>query len=143
MSESLERALRARLTEGRGSSSSDAVAIAASGRQLLTQLAAVATPLIGDGGWRALLARAAHLVRREHAWLLMSLADDPEASAAALERGAGRQDPGTAADAVVALLSTITRLCALFIGEQVTIFLMRHAWPGLESQDRSQESLDE
>lgn len=136
MTEPLQRALRAAFTAG--DPPPDAQEIALTARRMVTELAGAATPLIGEAGFRLLLARSAHLIRRQHDWLVWPAADSPGFEA--LETCLRGQEPQVAADATLALFGTLTQLLTLFIGESLTTPLLRRAWPGVYVPDRPQES---
>jgi hypothetical protein len=136
MTEPIQGALLAVFTTGQPPS--DAQEIALTARRMLTELAEAATPLIGEAGFRSLLARSAHLIRRQHDWLVWTAAD-PDGFEA-LETCLGGQDPRVAAEATLALFGTLTQLLTLFIGESLTTPLLRRAWPGVDLLDRPQES---
>jgi len=77
-----------------------------------------------------LTARAVHLARREHAWLTPTQSLDQtdmvfELVAASLER----QDPGVALEAAATVLATLAGLLVTFVGESLTMSLLRTAWP--------------
>ena len=110
--------------------SSETVGVAARGAY--EDLARVSTPLIGRVGVEALAARAVHLAQREHAWLD---AADETAPANADEPFAGvagrmaRQDHAVATEGAAAIFAVLAGLLVTFIGEPLTMSLMRRAWP--------------
>ena len=136
MTEPLQRTLRAAITAG--DPPHDPREIALTARRMLADLAGAATPLIGEAGFRLLLARSAHLIRRQYDWLVWPAGDADGFEE--LETCLGTQDPRVAADATLALFGTMTRLLTLFIGEALTTPLLRRAWPGVYLHDRPQES---
>jgi hypothetical protein len=50
------------------------------------------------------------------------------------------QQAAMASDAAVALLTTVGELLALFIGESLTVRLLREAWPDDFAGDTAEES---
>jgi hypothetical protein len=109
--------------------SADAPAAAAAARRAYDDLAVVLVPLIGQVGVDALTARASHLVQREYP---SDKAGDTEQSGEPFTQISfwlERQDPSLATDAAAALLSTLGGLLVTFIGEPLTMRLVRQAWP--------------
>lgn len=104
--------------------------VAAAARRAYDELAHVSTPLVGQIGVDALIARAVHLAQREHSWL--SAAPEPvsanEPFANVLAR-LGRQNPAAATDGMAAVFATFAGLLVTFIGEALTTSLLRKAWP--------------
>lgn len=142
MSDPLIRALHAYLANA-DDPSSDARAIAARLRLLLTKLESEATQLIGGAGFHALLARSVHLNRRLHPWCSPPPSDKAETSFAALEESLSSQDPRAARAAAVDLLVRVTDLLGLFIGAHLTTELVKHAWRDVLLDGPPQESSHE
>ncbi len=85
--------------------------------------------MIGLRGFHALLSRAIFLTRAEHPWLVPLRVSDQngcalEGVAEATKAGAGEAPAGFAA-----VIATTITLLASFIGEDLTIRLLREAWP--------------
>ena len=103
---------------------------AAAARRAYDALAHVSTPLIGQIGVDALIARALHLAQREHPWLSetpeLGPANEPFAQVIA---NASRQDPAMATEGTAAVFATFAGLLVTFIGEALTTSLLRKAWP--------------
>jgi hypothetical protein len=108
----------------------DSTLLGPAARRAYQHLAHLLTPIIGQAGTTALTVRAVHLARREHAWLTpvenLEQTDEVfEYVAASLER----QDPDVALKAGAAVLATLAELLVAFIGESLTMRLLRKAWP--------------
>jgi len=107
-----------------------AEALAATARRAYDDLARVAAPLIGQVGVDALTGRAVHLVRREYPWLAGTPKPEQEKeSFAHLLVCLEQQDPAVATEAARAVLTTFTGLLVTFIGEPLTVSILRQAWP--------------
>jgi len=107
-----------------------AEAVAAAAHVVYDDLARVSAPLIGQVGIDALTGRALHLAQREYPWLVHARepkeAEPPFAQVVfCLER----QDPAVAIEAASALFATLAGLLVTFIGEPLTVQLLRKAWP--------------
>jgi hypothetical protein len=92
------------------------------------------TTLMGDGGFRALLSRALALAKVEAPWLraVQVKADG------ALEEMEGLQahlDAGELFEGRVALLTQLLGLLVAFIGEDLTMRLVREVWPKVPLND--------
>ena len=112
-------------------SAAGAEAVAAAERRAYDDLARASAPLIGQVGVDALTGRALHLAQRQYPWLVQTReagqADGPFAQVIA---GLERQDPAVATEAAGAVFATLTGLLVAFIGEPLTVGLLRKAWPG-------------
>lgn len=88
--------------------------------------------LIGRAGFATLFARALRLAQGEHPTLAGLAVDD---GAAAGLRGvrevAAGHDPAVAADALATVLAHFIWLLVTFIGEGLSMRLLRENWPGL------------
>lgn len=104
--------------------------LSAAARRAYDELAHVSTPLIGQIGVDALIARALHLAQREHPWLSAAPESDPanELFADVIAR-LGRQNPATATEGMAAVFAAFAGLLVTFIGEALTTSLLRQAWP--------------
>jgi hypothetical protein len=124
----------------RAGSDADAAGVAAAACDAYDDLAVVVIALIGAVGVEALTARASHLALGEY----------PSWSQAEKRNAAGpfgqvsswleRQDSALASEAAAAMLSTLGGLLMTFIGEPLTMRLLRKAWPEGFSDVRSEES---
>jgi len=93
----------------------------------LERLRATMLTLVGPRGFDAILRRALHLAKRDHAWL----GDVPIASARELEPLAAecaRVGEPRATAASVALLASVLHLFSVFLGEDLTRLQGRRAW---------------
>jgi hypothetical protein len=121
-------ALRA-LAERKGSTAG-AGALAAAAQRAYEDLARVSAPLIGDVGVNALTGRTLYLAQRQYPWLVHTR--EPEQWNGPFEQIVfclERQDPAVATEAAGAVLSTLAGLLVTFIGEPLTVQLLRKAWP--------------
>ena len=117
-----------------------AEALAAAAHRAYDDLARVSAPLIGQVGVDALTGRALHLVQREYPWLVHTRESaQAEGPFAQVVFGLERQDPAVAAEAAGAVLGTFTGLLVTFIGEPLTVGLLRKAWPDAFSDARAEE----
>lgn len=134
------RPLARKMLAQRAGSHAGAKALAAAARGAYDDLVRVSVPLIGQVGVHALADRASHLARREHSCLLETkpdLADEPFARMiACLER----QEPSVAAEAAATVFALLAGLLVAFIGEPLTMQLLRQAWPDVlfDASTRSQ-----
>jgi hypothetical protein len=115
--------------------------LAAAGRRVYDDLARASTPLIGRVGFDALMRRAVHLAQREHAWLVDTRepgpADEPPAGGMLrLEH----QDPAVATEGAAAVFAAFGGLLVAFIGEPLTLDLLREAWPEAFSYTDAEET---
>jgi len=105
-------------------------ALVAAVRRAYDDLARVSIPLIGQVGVDALTGRALHLAQRAHPWLVHTRA--PEQWKGPLDQiifCLEQQDPAVATEAAGAVFGTLTGLLVSFIGEPLTVGLLRQAWP--------------
>ena len=115
--------------------------LAAAGRRVYDDLARVSTPLIGQVGFDGLMRRAVYLAQREHAWLVERRGAGPAAeSPAGALLGLEHQDPAVATEAAAAVFAAFGGLLVAFIGEPLTLVLLREAWPEAFSQGDSEET---
>ena len=138
------RELAVRVLRHHAGPDADAAALAAAARRAYDDLARVSAPLIGQVGVDALTGRALHLAQREYPWLVHTREGTP----ACTEHTPGtpppeqtegpfaqvifcleRQDPAAATEAAGAVFATFTGLLVTFIGEPLTLRLLRKAWP--------------
>jgi hypothetical protein len=118
-----------------------ATALAAAGRRTYDDLARVSTPLIGQVGVDALMRRALHLAGRRHPWLVESRdAGYPGEPTADVLVKLEHQDPAVATEGAAAVFATFLELLVTFIGEPLTMHLLRRAWPGAFSDASAEET---
>jgi len=105
--------------------------VAAAARRLYERLAQQLTPLVGAEGVGAVCARSVHLVQRKFPWVGSVRTSDRLANQkfTAVQQSMEQQEPAVAREAAVAVLATVAELLASFIGEGLTIRLLREAWP--------------
>jgi len=123
----LEKAKRVLASEGAPWSSSEECAAAA--WRVYEKLNARLSPLLGLAGVQALMVRSVKLAQAE----FPSLAE--VATAEGLTRlGSCLQalDPSIAAEAAAALFGTFLELMTTFIGERLTVLVLRSAWPAID-----------
>lgn len=107
--------------------------VAANAVQACEQLSQHLARIVGGIGVRTLFARSAALASARFPWLAGAIprtasADSPWAAlSAALEA----QDPHTASDAFVDLLSTFIELLGRLIGDALVARLLHELWPDL------------
>jgi hypothetical protein len=122
-------------------SAAGAEAVAAAARRAYDDLARASAPLIGQVGVDALTGRALHLAQRQYPWLVQTLepgqADGPFVQ---VILGLKRQDPAVATEAAGVVFATLTGLLVAFIGEPLTVGLLRKAWPDAFSGASTEET---
>jgi hypothetical protein len=124
------RQLALRVLAQHAGSAPGAQALAAAARRAYDDLARVSAPLIGQVGVDALTGRALHLAQRDYPWLAHPREPgQAEGPFAQVIVGLERQDPAVATEAAGAVFATLTGLLANFIGEPLTVGLLRKAWP--------------
>jgi hypothetical protein len=113
---------------------------AAAARRAYDDLAHVSTPLIGQVGVDALMARAFGLAQREYPWLPAApepgQAKEPFAQVIV---SLSRQNRVTAAEGTAAVFAIFAGLLVTFIGEPLTTGLLRKAWPDAFSDAQTKE----
>lgn len=93
-------------------------------------LARVSAQLIGQAGIDALTNRALHLAEQEYPWLVHRReVEQPNGPFSQVIVCLKRQDPLVASEAAGAVLATLAGLLVTFIGEHLTMQLLRKAWP--------------
>jgi hypothetical protein len=120
----------------------DATALAAATHRAYDNLARVLVPLIGEVGITALTARALHLAQREYPWLARTRDSTPIDEPLTQLRLSLEQhdDPAVAAEAAAAALASLLALLVTFIGEPLTMNLLRRAWPDGASDPSTEET---
>jgi hypothetical protein len=116
-------------------------ALAAAVHRAYADLGRVTAPLIGEAGVDALIGRALHLTQREYPWLAHTREPaDAEGPLAQVVSRLGRQDSAAATEAAGALVATFAGLLVTFIGEPLTLRLLRKAWPDAVSDATAEET---
>jgi hypothetical protein len=90
--------------------------------------------LMGNAGFRALLARALALANAEVTWV-RAVHVKADGSLEGLAELAAQVDPTEIADGGVVLLAQLLGLLETFIGEALTLQLARDLWPKLSLND--------
>jgi hypothetical protein len=119
----------------------DAAGVAAAAGHAYDDLAAILIALIGAVGVEALTARASYLALGKYpAW---SQTEKREVAGPFGKVGSWleRQDSVLATEAAATMLSTLGDLLVTFIGEPLTMRLLRKAWPDGFSDVRSEETV--
>jgi hypothetical protein len=106
--------------------------------QICEKLRAPLATLMGSTGYHALLSRALTIARQEHAWL-GTVPVPAEGPLAAPAEAAAPVTPQALAAGSAALLSTLLGLLMTFIGEPLTLHLVREVWPDLPPQPPDSE----
>jgi hypothetical protein len=91
-------------------------------------------PLIGAGGFRALLARALHLAAKEFPFLdAVRVEEHPACGLKGLREAVKGLDAQSVGDAFALVLANIIWLLVTFIGEDIALGLVREVWPEIEA----------
>ncbi|HEX8619408.1 MAG TPA: hypothetical protein VF911_17640 [Thermoanaerobaculia bacterium] len=99
---------------------------------------------MGPGGLNALLSRAIQLTAREYPWLAqVKPGATSDCALQGLPDSAEDFEASEAAEGYAALLATIMWLLMSFIGEDLTLRFVRHAWPKLSFSKLSEDSANE
>lgn len=92
--------------------------------------------LVGEAGFQALMSRAAHITGSEFDWLEEALS--PASASAAIkelhELARVKEAPLSVAGMTVLLANVFELLCA-FIGEELTLRLVRRTWTEVEAPE--------
>jgi len=123
-----ERAKRLLASEGGPGGSAEACAAAAG--QVYDKLDAHLSSLLGRTGVQALFARSARLVETEFP-CLAEVAAGIEVSAK-LRACLQSLEPAVAIEAAAVLFGTFLELLTTFIGDRLTVQVLRSAWPAIE-----------
>jgi len=123
-------------------SRADTAALAAATHRAYDNLARVLVPLIGEVGVTALTARALHLAQREYPWLARTRdSTQIDESFTQLKLSLEQHDDSAvAAEAAAAALASLLALLVTFIGEPLTMNLLRRAWPDRAFDPSSEET---
>jgi hypothetical protein len=90
--------------------------------------------LLGNVGFRALISRALVLTNSEIAWL-RAVHVKADGSLEGLDELEAQLDPEEIAEGRVVLLAQLLGLLVAFIGESLTLRLVRDVWPKLSLDD--------
>jgi hypothetical protein len=94
--------------------------------------------LIGQAGFQALLARAAHLTRTEARWIeTITIHVEPVLTLTGLAERIESEGAAEVIEGLELLLANLIRLLCTFIGDSLTLLLIRRIWPevALETPD--------
>ena len=92
------------------------------------------TTLMGNGGFQALLARALTLANAEVPWL-RTVQVKTDGSLEGLEALHAKLAPGAFLECKVVLVAQLLGLLVAFIGENLTLRLVREVWPKIPLND--------
>ena len=95
--------------------------------------------LMGEGGFRALLARALALAAAEVPWL-RAVQVKADGTLAGLEGLPAQLDPDEFLEGRVVLLAQLLGLLVAFIGENLTLRLVQEVWPKIPLDDLDLEN---
>lgn len=112
----------------RSAPDADVATVAATARAAYDDLASVLVPLIGQAGFDAVTSRALHLGEREYPPVKPG-GTEQAGTFAAVSVWLMQQDPGVAMDAAATILSMVAQLLVTFVGEPLTMRLLRKGWP--------------
>jgi hypothetical protein len=90
--------------------------------------------LMGNAGFRALVSRSLTLAGAEVPWL-RAVNVTSDGSLEGLDKLGDRLDPVEIAEGKVVLLAQLIGLLMAFIGEKLTVRLLREVWPKLSVDD--------
>lgn len=86
--------------------------------------------LIGPAGFQALVTRAAHLTSAEAGWIeSMTFQAEPDLTLVGLSERIESEGAGPVIDGLVLLLANLIGLLCTFIGDSLTLLLIRRIWP--------------
>jgi len=102
--------------------------------QIFGKLRLHLAPLTGNAGFRALLSRAVALASPEVPWL-PGVNVKSDGSLEGLDKLDGQYDPKEIAAGRVILLAQLLGLLVAFIGETLTLRMLRDLWPQLSRDD--------
>jgi hypothetical protein len=90
--------------------------------------------LMGSTGFHALLSRALAVANAEDAWL-RKVQVNADGSLEGLDELGGQLDPQEMAERSVVLIAQLFGLLGAFIGEKLTLQMVREVWPQLPLND--------
>jgi hypothetical protein len=97
-------------------------------------------PLMGNGGYRALLTRGLTLASEEFPWL--SLVHPGDDGTLECQSDAQKVDPKDFLEGSVVLLATLLTLLETFVGENLTMHLAGQMWPDAPISNLDSETGD-
>jgi hypothetical protein len=90
-------------------------------------------PLVGAGGFRALLERALFLAKKEHPWLEgVEIQAYPGCELKALNEAMTGRQSTEIRETLTIILANVIWLLVTFIGEDIVYGLIEEAWPGMK-----------
>ncbi|HEX8410431.1 MAG TPA: hypothetical protein VF883_16315 [Thermoanaerobaculia bacterium] len=97
--------------------------------------------VMGRDGLQALIGRAIQITAREYPWLAtVQSGTSADCPVSGLAEAAGRLGVAEASEGYAALLASIIWLLMTFIGEDLTLRFVRHAWPNVSLSKLSEDS---
>jgi hypothetical protein len=111
----------------------DAAQVAEAAEAAFEKLRLHLSTFLGPDGFQTLLERALTLARAEFPWLGVVQAGDDGSLKGLLLAAAHGRDPAEAADGFTAVLAQFLGLLVDFIGEDLTLRLLRGVWPALDA----------
>jgi hypothetical protein len=130
------RALARRLFAREAKNSRSLVALAEAMEKSCGRLHARLDPLIGAGGFRALLARALHLAAKEFPWLdAIRVEERPACDLKGVREAVRGQEASSVNEAFALALANIIWLLVTFIGQDIAFGLIQEVWPEAETAE--------
>jgi hypothetical protein len=130
------RELARRLFAREAKKSRSPVALAEALDESCRRLHARLDPLIGAGGFRALLARALHLAAKEFPWLDAVRVDEhPACTLKGLREAVKGLEASQVKEAFALVLANVIWLLVSFIGEDIAFGLVKEVWPEAETAE--------
>jgi hypothetical protein len=135
------RRLALKVLRHHAGSDTGAEAFAVAAHRTYDDLARVSAQLIGQAGVDALTSRALHLAQQEYPWLVHRREpEQPDGPFAQVIVCLTRQDPAIASEAAGAVFAALAGLLVTFLGEPLTMQLLRKAWPDAFSDASTEET---
>jgi hypothetical protein len=117
----------------------DPAGLAAAAERVYRKLSGRLSRSVSPAGSQAILSRALHLTRAEFPFLEgVRAGKAPERCFEGLDERVHHVDVGEARQGLLAVLGTLLDLLVRFIGEELTVRLVRDVWPDLPSREPSQ-----
>jgi hypothetical protein len=121
-----------RIVEQETGGSLDSARVAEGVESALRGLQVAFANVIGPGGFEGVLTRAIHLARPSCAWLQRTdVVVQPAVTLADLAAAAQREGPEQVKAGAVLVVETFVSLLATFIGEELTLSVLRGRWASL------------
>jgi hypothetical protein len=141
----MQMAIEMRVTIGERSSTGSSEAMTTNDRRrqvfrrMLTREAGVD---VDAAGVAAIYTRSLHLVQRQFPGLASGReSDQSDGPFVRVQQSLALQQSAVASEAAVALFTTVGELLASFIGEPLTMRLLREAWPADFASDVTEETI--